>query len=255
MIKNIYTYHPQTREFLSESQADKSPLEKEVYLLPAFSTEIPPHSVQANQIQVFDPIEKKWSLLPDFRNTKLYSKIDGSPVVITEIGKTPDDYNATSKNRPGPTYLFVGDDWIIDPLLITQELEKKKLKKIEEIKKKRDEVRFNGGIKIGQFWFQSDERSQTDFMALKEVATGKSLSDVLVSKWRTLNGVTVDITVDLVNKIFTSLISRAIQIDQIAEGHKAKIKTSIAPENYDISTGWPITYQEDIVIKPVTKGV
>lgn len=45
----IYHYHPDTKEYLAEGQADLSPLDKEqgndVWLIPAYATDIqpPPH--------------------------------------------------------------------------------------------------------------------------------------------------------------------------------------------------------------------
>jgi len=39
MTKIIYHYHPKTKEFLEQTEAAKSPLEKDVYLIPAFATE------------------------------------------------------------------------------------------------------------------------------------------------------------------------------------------------------------------------
>jgi len=38
----IYHYHPETKEYIGESEAAKSPLKENVYLIPAFATELAP---------------------------------------------------------------------------------------------------------------------------------------------------------------------------------------------------------------------
>jgi hypothetical protein len=56
----IYNYNPENGYFVGESLADESPLEKEVFLIPANATEIPAPKFESGEIAVFDG--KKWSV-------------------------------------------------------------------------------------------------------------------------------------------------------------------------------------------------
>jgi hypothetical protein len=61
MDKIIYNYHPETKVLLGESKADKSPLEKDVFLIPAFATDVaPPKPVLGKDI-VFNG--KEWGFI------------------------------------------------------------------------------------------------------------------------------------------------------------------------------------------------
>lgn len=60
MTKTIYNYDQQAGELLCASLADESPLEQDVYLIPAFATDIVPPKSGANQVAVFSG--GKWSL-------------------------------------------------------------------------------------------------------------------------------------------------------------------------------------------------
>lgn len=57
----IYNYHPATREYLGQAQADESPLEPGVYLIPAFATTIEPPACPLGFIAKFDGEE--WALV------------------------------------------------------------------------------------------------------------------------------------------------------------------------------------------------
>ncbi len=90
----VFNYDPITFEFTSESYADKSPLENDIYLIPAFSTAIVPPDVSKNEKQVFNEKNKSWIVMADFRSEILYSKTT-SEVVEASIGDTLDKLNAT----------------------------------------------------------------------------------------------------------------------------------------------------------------
>lgn len=79
----IYNYHPETKEYIGSSEADRSPLEEDVYLIPAYATDIKPPSVNENQKPVFN--NGQWSIVADYRGTE-YWLSDGSKHTITELG-------------------------------------------------------------------------------------------------------------------------------------------------------------------------
>lgn len=61
--KDVYSYHPETREYTGVTIAFQSPLEPFVYHVPANSTEIEPPEQKDKQIRVFK--DGKWSYEAD----------------------------------------------------------------------------------------------------------------------------------------------------------------------------------------------
>lgn len=59
-MKIIYNYHPATKQYLQSSVADESPLEKDVWLYPAFSTDVEPLSEKEDKIVVFNEEQNIW---------------------------------------------------------------------------------------------------------------------------------------------------------------------------------------------------
>lgn len=59
---NIYHYHPVTGQFLSQGQADESPLEPGQYLIPANATEITPPTLNSGEYTVWS--NGAWEVLP-----------------------------------------------------------------------------------------------------------------------------------------------------------------------------------------------
>jgi len=57
--------------FIGESDADRSPLENEVFLIPANATNIKPPEIGLNQIQKFNGVN--WSVIADFRGFKYWT--------------------------------------------------------------------------------------------------------------------------------------------------------------------------------------
>ncbi|KMN49463.1 hypothetical protein VL04_00350 [Chromobacterium violaceum] len=109
--KTVYSYHPQTGEYLGLSQADRSPLDtEEVWLIPAFSTEQQPPNTDEHQVAVF--CDGDWRLRPDWRTTPLWDKRTAQRVQA-EIGDTPDNLQATA--LPPPPYATWKDgSWVVD---------------------------------------------------------------------------------------------------------------------------------------------
>lgn len=50
----IHHYHPETLEYVGESEADESPLEPGVFLIPAHATELAPPKAQAGKVRAFE---------------------------------------------------------------------------------------------------------------------------------------------------------------------------------------------------------
>jgi hypothetical protein len=60
MTMKVFNYNPDTGEFVSESEADESPLEPGVFLIPANATDLEPPSYGPGERAVF--AEGKWSV-------------------------------------------------------------------------------------------------------------------------------------------------------------------------------------------------
>lgn len=109
--KTVYSFHPQTGEYLGPTQADRSPLDlDEVWLIPAYSTEQQPPQAGEHQAAVFR--DGKWSLQADWRGTPLWSKQTALPI-SPQIGDTPDTLTATALQPPAFP-LWKGEAWAVD---------------------------------------------------------------------------------------------------------------------------------------------
>ena len=91
---NIYNYDLNTYEYTCRSIADESPLEPNIYLLPAYSTEIKPPETSVNETAVFSEIKNQWSVVADYRNIELWNK-ETAQKITAVLGETPADINAT----------------------------------------------------------------------------------------------------------------------------------------------------------------
>lgn len=58
----IFNYDRATKEFTGASDADRSPMEPDKFLIPAFATHIEPPAVDGTHLVVFDPDKSTWSV-------------------------------------------------------------------------------------------------------------------------------------------------------------------------------------------------
>lgn len=138
-MKTLYHYHPETGELLGESSADPSPLEPDIWLIPAHATDLPPPKPKARQVAVFR--ENRWQLAPDWRATALWSTEDGTAVSITEIGLTPADIYSTEKPRPSAAHRWLNGQWQEDADLKSTLLDTLKNQLCQQIDAVADQVR------------------------------------------------------------------------------------------------------------------
>ncbi|MBD3814249.1 MAG: hypothetical protein IE917_18890, partial [Betaproteobacteria bacterium] len=61
----LYAYDKDTGEYIGTIEADPSPLEKDKWLYPAYTTDQLPPTAGTNQAAVFQ--NNAWSLVPDWR--------------------------------------------------------------------------------------------------------------------------------------------------------------------------------------------
>jgi hypothetical protein len=133
----IYHYHPDYKIYLGSSDADPSPLEPGVFLIPAYSTDIEPPTCESNQIQIFN--ETSWDIIEDQRGT--YYSTQTQQVIENYNPLSPPE-NSTKEQPPEVArgYKLTWDnEWLLEELPLPPELTPlEKLKQIgltiEELK-------------------------------------------------------------------------------------------------------------------------
>ena len=83
----VYAYDANTREFLGTTQAQESPLETGVVLMPANSTAIQPPALRENQAALWNGAI--WDVVADLRGT-VYYDADGKQYTQNQLGELPD---------------------------------------------------------------------------------------------------------------------------------------------------------------------
>jgi hypothetical protein len=114
----MHHYHPETREYLSTSDAPPDQLQPGKFIVAINTTSIePPH--KDGHIPVWT--EKGWELQEDHRGKTLYSTQDGSAVTVDAIGPLAQVApQATDKAPPelpaGKKLRWTGKKWALDDL-------------------------------------------------------------------------------------------------------------------------------------------
>ena len=110
----IYNYHPDYKYFYLESEADPSPLQPGVFLIPAHATDIEPPTCESNQIQIFNGTS--WNIIEDRRGT-YYSTQTQQVIENKNPLETPE--NSTKEVPPEVTEgykLTWNNGWVIEEL-------------------------------------------------------------------------------------------------------------------------------------------
>ena len=92
-MKLVYHYD-ETGAYCGASEAHPSPLEEDVWLIPANATEQMPPVAGKNECPVF--ADDRWTLCPDHRGM-IYWLPDGSECQITRVGETVPENALTKK--------------------------------------------------------------------------------------------------------------------------------------------------------------
>ncbi len=86
-MKTVYLFDENTKEFISENFAQASPLEPDIYLMPANSTELKPEPIEGEKA-VWNG--KKWNYCIDLRGEIYFDTETGEAKIISELGQKPD---------------------------------------------------------------------------------------------------------------------------------------------------------------------
>ena len=158
--------------------------------------------------------------------------VDAEPPVVTDGMRAK--WNGAGfdlENIPRPA---------LEPLPTVDEL---KARAWEKIKAERSS-RKAGGVKVGEYWFHTDDASRIQYGILDGKATRAALpgNAVLHPEWKTMSGVKTPMTVALLRQVLDAGIASEAVIFDAAETHKAAMEASADPAAYDFSTGWPAIY-------------
>jgi len=192
--------------------------------------------------------------LQDARMRANTSAPEGSAIIGTLIGYQ--DGNSPEHNQmthvavevaPKVVSGVLTQQWRIDELpqeQAAQNLARAREAAWEAIKVERDR-RADLGVKVGPHWFHSDQKSRTQQLGL--VLLGANIPAGL--QWKTLTltppPVFVPMTQQLAKAIVSATAASDTTIFTAAEVHRIAVESSTAPQNYDFSTGWPTSIEEE----------
>lgn len=88
----VYNYTADTKEFYLEEEARLSPLEKNVYLIPANATTIKPKATKSGFTQCFNETSQKWEYVEDNRDKTAYSKTTKEESKVDYLGAIKDEH-------------------------------------------------------------------------------------------------------------------------------------------------------------------
>jgi hypothetical protein len=184
----IYNYNAETKEYLSTEEAQKSPLEKNVYLTPANATTIATIGVKEDEVAIFDG--EKWVVEKDYRNQKVYSIETQQEQKVDYIGDIKDGYTLL---EPFENCKWDGKKWVgdIDKLLQI---------KINTAYTVRDKFMY-GNISYLGLLFKADRQAQQKVTSMALFSTLKGLQDTdIVAQWNAVDG-NIDITFEQLKQL------------------------------------------------------
>lgn len=114
----------------------------------------------------------------------------------------------------------------------------------EDIKAERDRRKYEGGAKVGELWWLSTRDAIGEYNSLLSIAARNSLPGTYVMRaaWRSMSGVTQDMTPNLASQILMAGFALFAAIDDAAQAHGLAMEQSADPAGYDFSGGWPAIY-------------
>lgn len=135
---------------------------------------------------------------------------------------------------------------------VEQTLSDIKLLKTEAIKTKRDQLTLNGGHKIGNDWYHSNEISLIQQLALSGLANQMSLAGapdstvIIATPWKTLSGAYVSLTVGIAKQFVQSALTQQGALFSAAQSKIVEVNALATIEQvqaYDVNVGFPAVYQ------------
>ena len=139
-----------------------------------------------------------------------------------------------------------GSEWVVlpeYPAAYVAPIEARQAAAWERIKAERDR-RKSLGVKVGDHWYHSDADSRIQQLSL--FVMGAAVPPV---QWKTLTlsppPVFVTMTQAIAAGIFQATAASDPAVFAAAEAHRLAMEASDHPEDYDISTGWPVSIEDE----------
>ena len=114
----------------------------------------------------------------------------------------------------------------------------------ERIMTERDR-RTSLGVKVGSHWFHSDQKSRTQQLGL--ALLGPNIPVGL--QWKTMALTSPPVFVPMTRQLAQAIVAATAASDTAiftaAEVHRLVMEASEAPQDYDFSTGWPTSIEEE----------
>ncbi|MDC0686156.1 hypothetical protein POF53_01010 [Mitsuaria sp. RG] len=111
--------------FIGIAEADESPLEPGVFLIPGGCVETPPPEVPENKAAHWNG--KAWQLVDYYQGLVVYSITNGEPLTINGMGPIPAGYTMA---KPAPDQVWKNGAWVDDTAAILAKLYPAKLSEI-----------------------------------------------------------------------------------------------------------------------------
>lgn len=108
------------------------------------------------------------------------------------------------------------------------------------IKAERDRRKF-GGVNVSEKWIHTDTFSRTQWLAMSMM--GAALPEI---EWTTMDDSMVITTPELAQQVFQAIAAQDSILFEQAKVHKAAMEASADPANYDFSTGWQPTFEDQL---------
>ena len=113
--------------FTGTAEAEESPLEPGVFLIPGGCVEVAPPKIPANKGACWS--NGKWVLVDYFDGLIVYSITTGEPLTVTGVGPIPSGY--TTK-KPRPDQVWKNGEWVDDIGAILAALYEQKLQEVND---------------------------------------------------------------------------------------------------------------------------
>ena len=227
--------------YLHQTVADLDPLAADgSYLLPAGCVDTQPPEARAGFAAKWLPEKNAWQYLLDHRGKTAYQTSDGSAVVIEKVGDLPDGLTFTPRENEHQTWDAKAKAWVLLPVVAAQIKEQQQDEMWERIKDKRyDNLRHGVFVKSVGKWFQTDDASRTQYLAL---AVMPRLPEKL--PWKTMDNSFVNMTKALLGELMEQMLVDEQADFANAERHKAAMLKAENPLEYDYSGGWTANYEQ-----------
>ena len=178
------------------------------------------------------------AISPEQHAALLSGQSNGQVIMPNKAGQP-----VLAEQPPCPSSTWDGEQWHIDPECAARLKAEQQAEVWERIKAKRyDNLRHGVYIKSVGKWFQTDDATRVQYLALAlESVTGGFKKPI---NWKTMDNSFLMLTPELLREIMQAMHDDE-EADFInAEKHKAAMLKAEHPLEYDYSDGWTANFDE-----------